>query len=379
MNTLQLLYFSLTDWDCFYQRPHHFVHWFHKTFHGNVMWVNNYPTRLPSVSDLNRLKSGAKVRHLKNNVPSWLSILQLKTLPVEPVPFVNKINNFLWSESYLRVEKFLKQAPSIVVVSKPSNFAINVVTRLEHSYLIYDVMDDYPAFYSGLSADFMERQDKILADRSDAIWVSCDNLVNRYEKAREKIKVVLNGLPFELIEKYAGTIHKNKKDKCVLGYVGAMGAWFDWEWIYNLAKICPQHEVRLIGPVIVPPKNDLPQNVSLLPACSHEDALKAMMDFDCGLIPFKLNRITDAVDPIKYYEYRLLGLPVISTDFGQMRFRSFDKAVYLCHGFDEIENCLNSALNCTDTTPPCEFLKLNSWDHRFNNSGLALTLKNKRE
>ncbi len=46
-----------------------------------------------------------------------------------------------------------------------------------------------------------------------------------------------------------------------------------------------------------------------------------MAEFDVGLIPFKQNALTAAVDPIKYYEYRALALPVISTDFGEMHER----------------------------------------------------------
>ena len=43
-----------------------------------------------------------------------------------------------------------------------------------------------------------------------------------------------------------------------------------------------------------------------------------MAQFDVGLIPFLKNRLTDSVDPIKYHEYRALGLPVVSTSFGEM-------------------------------------------------------------
>ena len=48
-----------------------------------------------------------------------------------------------------------------------------------------------------------------------------------------------------------------------------------------------------------------------------------------GIIPFKVNRLTAAVDPIKYYEYRAAGLPVISTEFGEMRQRRADPRICL--------------------------------------------------
>jgi len=104
---------------------------------------------------------------------------------------------------------------------------------------------------------------------------------------------------------------------------------------------------------------------------SHIEAIAAMTTFSAGLIPFKLNRLTASVDPIKYYEYRSLDLPVISTRFGEMVLRDEETAVWL---IDE-----NSGLRLTSRQAlgyRCNFSRVqafrqnNLWATRFSATSL---------
>ena len=59
-----------------------------------------------------------------------------------------------------------------------------------------------------------------------------------------------------------------------------------------------------------------------------------MQGFSAGLIPFIKNELTASVDPIIYYEYFVLGLPVLSTRFGEMALREGSPGVFLVDGQD---------------------------------------------
>ena len=76
------------------------------------------------------------------------------------------------------------------------------------------------------------------------------------------------------------------------------------------------------------PAPALPANVRLCAECASEAVPDKLAGFAAGIIPFKVNRLTASVDPIKYYEYRSAGLPVISTRFGDMAGRGADQDVY---------------------------------------------------
>ena len=151
-----------------------------------------------------------------------------------------------------------------------------------------------------------------------------------------------------------------------MGYVGTIATWFDWDWLIELAKARPDDVVRLIGPVFSSAPVDLPNNIEMLPPCNHQAALVAMQAFDVGLIPFKKNKLTASVDPIKYYEYRALGVPVISTEFGEMAFRDGEDGTFLSQGLQDISAVVELALQHSTTIESVQqFRAGNTWKVRF--------------
>ena len=97
------------------------------------------------------------------------------------------------------------------------------------------------------------------------------------------------------------------------GYIGSMASWFDWTAVLGLARAFPDWTVHLVGPVFQKPRASLPGNVVMHAPCPQEEVGRHLARFSIGLIPFKLSPLTRGVDPIKYYEYRAYGLPVLST------------------------------------------------------------------
>lgn len=96
-----------------------------------------------------------------------------------------------------------------------------------------------------------------------------------------------------------------------------------------------------------------------------------MQEFDVGLIPFKKILLTESVDPIKYYEYRALGLPVLSTDFGEMALRKSTDGTYLSRGVEDVGELAALALQYHASSEViCKFREFNSWKSRFDNAGI---------
>ena len=92
-----------------------------------------------------------------------------------------------------------------------------------------------------------------------------------------------------------------------------------------------------------------------------------MATFSVGLIPFKLSRLTASVDPIKYYEYRSLGLPVISTRFGEMALRDEETAVWLIDENSDLRLTSRQALDYRCNFSRIQaFRQANLWAARFS-------------
>lgn len=366
---MRLIYLSPVPWASFAQRPHKFVDWFHKRTGGEVLWVDPYPTRFPQLSDFRRVgKTTAQTTH---DQPSWLQNAKACALPLEPFPCSGWLNALMWRAVLAQVDAFVSGHPALVVVGKPSVLALAILKRIKGCRSVYDAMDDFPAFYGGLSRLAMRKREEDVVRRTSTILVSSRVLRQRWVGFHPDVRLVHNGLDLSMLPA-PKTSFGNRETK-ILGYVGTIAAWFDWGWVINMAKVRPMDKVRLIGPVFHSSPAPLPDNVELLPPCSHMEALKAMQDFDVGLIPFKKNNLTASVDPIKYYEYRALGLPVISTDFGEMGYRGSEVGTFICKRPEDIQTAAVAALIFRDDPGSVrEFAMGNSWEARFDGAGIAL-------
>ncbi len=359
---MRLVYLSPVPWGSFAQRPHKFVEWFHGRTGDEVLWVDPYPTRFPSLSDFRRL--GAKEDRQQCSTPPWLRVIRPSAVPIEPLPGSGWVNALLWQRLINELDAFASLQPTLLAVGKPSALALAVVGRFRGERSMYDAMDDFPAFYSGLSRLAMRWREQKLVRRVSAVLASSTALKQRWSGLREDVQLVHNGLDLNMLP--PPKLNDATRTRKVLGYVGTIAIWFDWEWVIELAKARPLDVVRLIGPIFSPSPYTLPENIEILPPCAHKDALCAMQNFDVGVIPFKKNDLTASVDPIKYYEYRALGLPVISTSFGEMAFRENEEGTFLSMGVRDIDELVDEALLYrADAEEIRRFAVSNSWQARF--------------
>jgi len=361
---MRLVYLSPVPWESFAQRPHKFVDWFYGRTGGSVLWVDPYPTRFPNWKDLRRLRTAAKISQ-SSAIPTWLTVLKPRALPIEPLPGSRWMNGRMWQGQQQQVTDFANQSKTWLVIGKPSVLALELLMRLRHCPSLYDAMDEFPAFYSGLSRVALARRERLIAQQVDVISASSSELKSRWARIHKDVRLVHNGLDLSAIQsvEWAPVSSDNK----VFGYIGTIGSWFDWGWVCALAKARPNDEIRLIGPVFEQPASKLPDNITLLPACNHSAALHAISQFHVGLIPFKKNALTASVDPIKYYEYRALGLPVISTDFGEMSFRSGECGVFITQSESDVSAMAEVALQFQgDADVARAFAQQNAWETRFD-------------
>lgn len=337
---MRLIYLSPVAWNSFAQRPHRFVQWWLARFGGEVLWLEPYPTRLPRAADFRRLRGAPD--HVQQATPAGLHVLRVPAWPIEPLPFVHGLNRSRWASVVQAVTRFAQGRRCTLGIGKPSALAEQLLGASGWAHTFYDAMDDFPAFFSGLSQRAAERREQRLCAQVDWVMASSSTLHARWTQGARPVHLVRNGL--DAAQLPAARDRVAHGSPAVLGYVGTVSGWFDWQWVAQLAQARPQDEVRIIGPVYAAAPMALPTNVKLLPALAHADALRAMQDFDVGLIPFQATRLTASVDPIKYYEYRALGLPVLSTRFGDMTLRAEEPGCFLADTPTEVVQGVVAAL-----------------------------------
>lgn len=374
---MRLIYLASVPWSSFSQRPHELIRYFHSVSRGEVLWVDPYPGRFPAMSDL--LHPRPKTEGMNYAIPSWLAVVQARALPIEPLPFSGSINRLLWRDAESAVDRFIDDS-TILGVGKPTTLALRLLSRLRFSWSFYDIMDDNPAFYSGWSKFAMANRERRLIARVTTILASTSLLRDRAQPLAQDVRLVLNACAVDRLPKIPEPRSTLKDQPYIIGYIGTIGHWFDWDLVIALAKSLPESAFRLIGPLYAPPRAALPKNIQVERALPHAEALRAMAGFNVGLIPFKRNTLTSSVDPIKYYEYRALGLPVVSTAFGEMAMRSNCEGVYLIDRKSDARKIIGQALAYRPTQQHiARFRNDHSWKKRFDQANIFQSERTERE
>jgi glycosyltransferase involved in cell wall biosynthesis len=154
-------------------------------------------------------------------------------------------------------------------------------------------------------------------------------------------------------------------------YLGTIDTRFDFETIADAVKNCRQFYFLLIGQVteatLIPKINKLQQekNFRWLGLKKQEEAIAYLQHSNVGIIPFYLNELTEAVNPIKYYEYLACGLPVAAPPLRELEHMKGPLYFYSDqHSFLEaLKEAENKRLEKQELYK--SFAAENSWQKRF--------------
>jgi hypothetical protein len=373
---MTLIYFSPIAWQKPAQRPHKFVEWFYSKYRRQVLWIDPYPTRFPLRKDMRRLLHYSYFKpkqEFNPDTPPWLTVLHPFALPCEPLPGSFFLNGSFWKGILDTICCLCKKEKGIIGIGKPSKLALEVLKRFPEQFSFYDAMDNFPAFYSGISERSQSTTEDELLSRVSRLVVSSTGLVQHLSAHQEKMSQVFNGFDPAVFPE-PDLFSASCSAPPILGYLGTIDSWFDWDFVLETAIRNPGLIVRIVGPVYHRgPRRSMPSNIQFFPACSHKDAYRFMSEFTVGLIPFIRSQLTQCVDPIKYYEYRCLGIPVVSTKFGQMTFRAREDGVFLVDDAGDLQRQLPAVL-AHRARPDVirDFRNTHCWDARFKSFPLNM-------
>lgn len=362
---MRLVYFSPVPAASYAQRPHFAVQAWLELGIEAVLWVEPYPSRLPKLADLRR-RPGQ--RNQGTQLDQRIEVLPVQALPVEPLPGGTTLNRWMfWPAAWRRLASFCR-SPWIAAVGRPSQLALQALRQLRPQASLYDCMDNFPEFHRGLSRWAMRRAEDALARQVDWVAASSTFLADKFRRRGLPVTLVPNACATEMFTP------ARRAGDTVLGYVGCLGPWFDWPLVLRLAQAMPDCQIELIGPVeaAVP---RLPDNIAIRPPCPHSEVPGHLARFSAGLLPFALNSLTAGVDPIKFYEYRAAGLPVLSTRFGEMSWRDEADGVYFLDRASDLSAVTTKALASRMSEDQRQrFCHENDWARRFLRPGPLRTL-----
>jgi len=155
--------------------------------------------------------------------------------------------------------------------------------------------------------------------------------------------------------------------KPILGYVGEIAWWFDFDLIRDLATQNPDWSIVLIGQTHEARANELGQipNIHLLGRKPYSELPAYLSRFDVCLLPFKINDLTSAVNPVKLYEYLAAGKPVVSTPMREvLKYRDVVSVAAPDEFSTAVSSLLQSGSEAVLVQRRQEVAKSNSWEMR---------------
>ena len=213
----------------------------------------------------------------------------------------------------------------VVIIYYP--FTYSKIGQFDEPFIVYDILDDISIHQSSddvlpkgeRAIDFHQR----LLEEADMVITSSQVLYQRTKPQRADALLIPNGVDLEHFQPQisqptaAGYV---TSDTPCIGFHGAVAEWIDVELLVEVAKLRPEYEFKLIGPVSTDiQKLKILPNVYLQGAAPYEEIPMHISEFDVGILPFKINPLTHAVRPLKLIEYLAMGKPVVATPLDEIQ------------------------------------------------------------
>lgn len=139
---------------------------------------------------------------------------------------------------------------------------------------------------------------------------------------------------------------------------------------------CADIQYELFGPLagVQIPKHE---RIHYHGTIEHEKLLENIKDADCLIMPFLINEIIEAVDPVKLYEYINFNKNILTCRYEEIE--RFEPFVYFYTGYDEFIKQILNLKKSNDVKYSNDdretFLRENSWKCRVDT--IIKTLKRK--
>ena len=310
-HTADIIFFPSIDWVFRFARPQHIAREL-AALGYRVFYVSTVPLLVHS-----------KTNYLIQGMPEpGVVLVQLSSGCTRIPDFYrdklkpNEVAGFLTSCDELRKDFRIKKFT--LLVQHP--FWWPLVSRIQQARVVYDCIDHHVGFEanSNLSMTKIEQE---LIDSADAVVVTSAILKETVQKTRE-CYLIPNACEYA---RFSQEARVKTSSRPIIGYVGAVSEWFDEQLLFDVAKAHPEWQFDIYGAIHgadVATCRALP-NVNFFGEICYDTVSSVTGQFDVCIIPFKINDLTMATNPVKVYEYLAAGRPVVATNLQELKDMNF--------------------------------------------------------
>jgi glycosyltransferase involved in cell wall biosynthesis len=308
------------------------------------------------------------VRYWRNKKTTPENCMAIPQFPLSRFSIIKKLNIQLYRFS---TKRKLKNC-DIVWFGNPDDFVFVSDLIPSKVYVIYDCMDDlceFPGSTAKSIANTILYESKLI-ERANLLIASSRKLAlvleSRY-KTHKPIKIVNNGIDSEFIAQQQTSEIINYPQKLNhkdLMYIGTISEWFNFPLLIDALQIHPELRLILIGPKcsIIPEH----ERIIHLGTQPHKLLPVFMNRADALIMPFVVNELILAVNPVKLYEYLTTDKPIITCYYPEIA--PFGNLVYSYSSENDFQiligKLINSTLKAESDEMRIAFLNANTWQQR---------------
>lgn len=278
---------------------------------------------------------------------------------VRKIQLINKLIRKIYFSKI--VNKYIKKLNfgSDIIIFVSDVYGIDVLRDIKYSKLVYDCCDEVAEFSGGYK-DVVIENERYLINNADVLFCSAQKLYDRLVENNSNVYLVRNAAEYEHFKDAVS--EKNSG----IGFVGALADWIDVDIIRYLAQNLPQETIHLIGPVSV--NIDDLKKMSNVIVYGKQDYVKLpniLKKFSIAIAPFKINRLTLSVNPIKFYEYCAAEKITVATRLPELV--PYEPYVYIADTKEEFLEKVQYALKQNNDTLKRAIKDIgrsNSWESR---------------
>jgi len=230
--------------------------------------------------------------------------------------------------------------------------------------VVYDCMDEHSGFSTNRRS--ISEDEVRLFEASDLVLASAQPLVRKASRHARKVLYLPNAADFDHFATSGGP--SKSSGRPVIGYYGAISEWFDVEMVRLAAQQRPLWQFDLIGNTFGADVSSLRhlQNVNLLGEVPYSELPSHLQRFDVATIPFRMTPLTEATNPVKFYEYLSAGKPVVSVPLPELE--PYKDLYYPAASPDQFVSQIDLALKEAGSDAVGarrEFARANTWRARY--------------
>jgi len=292
---------------------------------NEIIWVNYHGSRRPKLSASDFGAVMGKLRRVvqgPRRVDRHVTVVTPLVVPMPGSAVVSRLNRRLLTRQIRRVLQDLPRRPVQLWSFAPD--VDYLCGRFGEECVVYYCVDEFSEF-AGYDRRAILSAERRLATKADLVVTTSQALFDAKGPLNANTVLVPHGVDYSHFAKATLSDTAVPADiaglpRPILGFWGLVQGWVDVGLIRQLAVGRPDWSVVLIGEVAtdVSALRELP-NVYLLGRRPYASLPGYARGFDAGLIPFRVDALTRAVNPIKLREYLSAGLPVVSTPLPEVR------------------------------------------------------------